>query len=419
MFTARPARQRGWWRSFACALPALLLLVLPALAGADDAAAASPPGGGPAIRVEGSRFVDAAGKTVRLRGVNFSGLEFVAIQGWNPADPSGGMGGRPNGPDWNAIRAWHANVVRLPLNEASWLGYSCKDTAGDTHNPDPGHNYRAAVAALVKQANSAGLYVILDLHWSAPGSICPMLQTQMADADHAIDFWSSVAAAYKDNPAVMFELYNEPFFDFDFDGDAWATMMSGRGGSFSGLPATGDGGHWQHLRQPWKAAGFQQMIDAVRATGAANVVLVSGLRYAQDLSGWLANRPTDPRRQMAATWHAYPTFGAKWENPCSWRNRYCTPNYSPQIFDQVKAILAAGTPVLITETGDQNTPGTMGAPLVATVTEFADRNGLGVIGWCWDLFHEPSNVLIKDADGTPTDGYGRVFHDWMVRQDGP
>ena len=34
------------------------------------------------------------------------------------------------------------------------------------------------------QANGAGLYVILDLHWSAPGSTCPMLKTQMADADH-------------------------------------------------------------------------------------------------------------------------------------------------------------------------------------------------------------------------------------------
>ena len=53
-------------------------------------------------------------------------------------------------------------------------------------------------------------------------------------------------------------------------------------------------------------AGFQQCINAIRATGAQNVVALGGLSYCDDLSGWLANAPVDPAGQMAAAWHPYP-----------------------------------------------------------------------------------------------------------------
>jgi len=385
-------------------------------------------GGGLSIRVQGNQFVDAAGRAVQLRGVNFSGFESVAIQGWSPTDPSGGQGGQADGPNWAAIAGWRANVVRLPLNEASWLGYTCTDTDGVVHNPDPGGNYRSAVETQVAQANAAGLYVILDLHWSAPGGTCPMLKTQMADADHSPAFWASVAQRFRNNPAVLFELFNEPDFNFDFSGDPWSAMMQGSGGSFSGYPATSNGNNWQNVQQPWTAVGYQQLIDAVRAAGAGNVVLIGSLEYSADLSGWLAHRPTDPRGQMAAVWHAYPTYGQTWENPCSGGNTYCVPNNSPGVFGDVQGILAAGLPVLITETGDRNSSGTNGAPLVATVTRFADAPGnagadwsaapglppIGVIGWTWDVWTDPDDVLIKDVNGTPTDGYGQFFRGWML-----
>jgi len=71
----------------------------------------------PAVSVQGNRLVDAAGNLLQLRGVSFSGFEFVAIGGWSPADPSGGQAGQPNGPRWSAVKAWRANTVRLTLNE--------------------------------------------------------------------------------------------------------------------------------------------------------------------------------------------------------------------------------------------------------------------------------------------------------------
>ncbi len=347
---------------------------------------------------------------IQPRGVNFSGFEFTAIGGWDPADPSGAQGGQADGPKWSAIAAWKANIVRIPLNEASWLGYTCVDIGGVVHNPDPGANYKSAVATQVAEANAAGLYVILDLHWAAPGNTCPMLQSQMADADHSLAFWTSIANQFKNNPAVMFELFNEPFLNFDFSGsDAWSYMMSGTSGAFTGYPATDSAGNWQDVQQPWNIASYQQMIDAVRATGAGNVVLIGTMQYDQNLSNWLAYKPTDPHGQMAAAWHPYPTYGTAWGTPA-----YAQPNFSPQIWTEVQSIRAAGIPVIATETGDQNSPGTVGAPLVSTVTGFADQNNVGVIGWTWDVWGDPSNVLIKDVTGTPTDGYGQFFHDWMV-----
>jgi hypothetical protein len=39
---------------------------------------------------------------------------------------------------------------------------------------------------------------------------------------------------------------------------------------------------------------------------------------------------------------------------------------------------------------------------------------IGVIGWCWDIWPLANNMLIQDGDGTPTDGYGQFFQNWMV-----
>jgi aryl-phospho-beta-D-glucosidase BglC (GH1 family) len=348
----------------------------------------------PIVKVSGNHLVDGSGNTLQLRGVNVSGLEFVAVQGWDPGNPWGNQTGDAT-PNFNAIKNWKANVVRLPLNEASWLGLTCKDATGASRKADPGGNYQATVEKTVSAATAAGLYVILDLHWSAPGTACPLAQNQMADADHSIAFWGSVASKFKSSPNVMFELFNEPYVGGTFE---WSDIM--KGGTMTNY-VTG-GSPWQ-VNTTWAAAGMQQLLNAVRATGARNVVLVGTANWSQDLSGWVANKPTDPAHQMAAAWHPYPSSTSVGDPQAA------LPNFGSVAYTWAQEILDAGFPLVISETGDHNANGTVGAPLLANLLPWADARSVSYLGWTWDVWGDSDNVLIKDAAGDPTDGYGVYF----------
>ncbi len=383
-------------------LAALLLAALalaaaprPAIAAGAGAGTPGKPAAPLALRVQGNRLVDGAGQVVQLRGASIAGLESVAAQGWSPANPWGN-----NVADFAALRAWGANVVRLPLNEASWLGYPCTDGAGAKHDPDPGRNYRDTVRRAVADAQRAGLYVILDLHWTAPARACPWAQAPMADADNSPLFWTQVAGEFKSQPGVLFELFNEPFMDWlAFGQSPWKVLRDG--GTHRQYTAATQG-HWQ-VELNWRSAGMQQLLDAVRATGATNVVLAAGLGWSRDLSGWLASRPLDPLQQLAAVWHAYP----KSMQPGS--ADAAIPLHGSLDYQQMEDILRAGFPVLITETGDHNAPGTRGAPFASQLLPWADRVGASYLGWTFNAWPQPDYVLVKDARGTPSDGWGEYF----------
>jgi len=361
------------------------------------------------ISVSGRNLVDAKGKILQLRGVNMSGLEYVAIQGWNPGDPWG-IGIPSN--VWDLLQQWKVNAVRIPLNEASWLGYDCVDGGNKVRNADPGKNYRATVQKAVGNATARNLYVILDLHITAPDdplravngvkAMCPMQQNPLPDAAHALEFWTSIATTFKGNSNVMFELYNEPFF-YGKSGSksSWETIRDG--GTMSDY-VTGDGSNFQIQNHPWKVAGSQQMLNAVRATGATNVILSGGPDWTQRLDYWLDYRPTDPLNQLAAAWHAYPAYGKAWGTP-----EYTFPGFKDG-YAWAEKIVAAGVPVVITETGDHNAIGTQGAPFVSHLLPWADKNGISYFGWAFDIWPDNhDHVLLKDKTGAPTDGYGEYF----------
>jgi endoglucanase len=231
------------------------------------------------LRARDNHLVDGRGKVIRLLGVNRSGAEYACIQGYGFFD------GPTDQHSIRVMKSWHINAVRVPLNEDCWLGINgVKPQFG-------GASYRQAIGAFVGRLNRAGLYVILDLHVAAPGSEKAVGIIPLPDADHAPDFWRSVAATFAANHSLAFDLYNEPH---DVGWDCWLRGCM--------LPAGGEGSQ-QH--PAYRAAGMQDLVDAVRSTGAQQPLMAGGRGYARNLAGWLAHRPIDPAGQLAASEHNY------------------------------------------------------------------------------------------------------------------
>jgi endoglucanase len=358
------------------------------------------------IRADGPRLSDARGNTIQLRGVNVSGFE-----GW------GSFGGpAPDMPSTSALLDWKVNAVRLPLNEAGWLGLTTVGMGGNTVTPFAA-TYQATVKAAVAKFTAAGIYTILDLHWSAPSNFAANVQNPMMDADNSLKFWISVSSAFKNNPAVLFELFNEPYIipvtsvgDGAFEAatghipDTAANAIIRGGGTASyyfGLSTGTFGGKRQRAAYTWQSIGYQQAIDAIRSTEAGNVIICGGNRYSSDLSWWSQNPPSDPLNQLAGAIHAYPSDWSTFPYNITARTASTNAMLAP---------VAAHHPIIMTELGDET--GSNPAPFATAVLAWADLHGYSVMAWTWNAWGGP-NTLIK-SDRTPTEGLGRTFHDWTL-----
>jgi len=378
----------------------------------------------------GGRFVDGNGSTIKFMGFNLSALEYAPIGGLAAASGSTNWGnqlgttdGRPN---FSYFSTWDANVVRIPLNEASWnangSSATCVDvkgylgTAGATVHPDPMGTYRADVMQAVTAAAAAGFYVILDLHWSAPSNFCPFDQDQMANSTNSVTFWTSVAQTFKAYPNVMFELFNEPY-----QWGATDAQLTAGNSALSTYYAGGSGGAlYQPYTYSYTTAGWNQMIAAVRGTGATNVILVGTVNWSGDNTTWLANVPKDVTPagysgawtpQIAATWHTYPAYGASFGTTAY---NVISNNGSLTAAQQ---IVNAGYPVIVTEFGDANTTVTT-APFVSTWLKQFDAAGISYVGWAWSppasVYANPANQMTLTATGTPTTGLGQITYNHYV-----
>ena len=50
---------------------------------------------------------------------------------------------------------------------------------------------------------------------------------------------------------------------------------------------------------------MQSMVNAVRSTGAANVLMLGGEEFSNDLTLVAGLQPTDPDHNLVASWHSY------------------------------------------------------------------------------------------------------------------
>jgi endoglucanase len=332
-------------------------------------------GAAPQLHVSGNKLVDQNGNQVVLHGVDRSGTEYECVQG------NGIFDGPSDQASITAMKSWGpVNAVRVPLNEACWNAESYVNSAY------AGTNYINAIKAYVSLLNSNGIVAILDLHWtdglytgssSGCSSAEATCQKPMPDSAEAIPFWTSVANTFKGNDAVIFDLFNEPYAsraDNNNTTEGWQCWETGS-------PCTG-------ISYP--VAGMQQMVNAVRSTGANNVLMLGGEEYSNDLTGWLQYEPTDPDHNLVASWHSY-NF-----NTCSTQSCWTS---------QVAPVIAS-VPVVAGEIGENDCAGTYIDPL----TTWLESENTSFLAWAWnaDFACSSGPGLITDYTGTPTN-YGAAY----------
>lgn len=154
----------------------------------------------PRLAAKGNRIVvTGSEKPVLLRGLNRSGFEYSAPNSEGFAAAAG-----ITREEIECIaREWNANILRIPFNQ----DWALNGRAGRT-----GEEYLADLDRVIHWASSSGAYTLLDLQWlSADRAHGPanMMVPPLPD-EHTPTLWRMLARRYRDEPAVLLDVFNEP-----------------------------------------------------------------------------------------------------------------------------------------------------------------------------------------------------------------
>ena len=310
------------------------------------------------LHVVGNKVLNKDGKDVWLQGANVVSLEFLV------------NGDHVLRSILVAVDEWKANAIRLPVKDDYWFGKEANDG---------GKKYREMLDAAITLAANHGAYTILDLHrFRAP------------QQRHA-DFWKDAATRYKNHPAVLFDLFNEPH------GTSWEVWKNGGFVEDKDAPADEDNFLTPEEKalnaKGFHSIGMQALINVVRETGAKNIVLVGGLDWAYDLSGIAKGFDVDDKggNGIIYSTHIYP-----WKS--DWQNKVL--------------VVADKYPILLGEVGASNKKMEFipaenqedAATWVPRVLGFIQKYKLH---WtAWSMHPGTSPVLITGWDYAPTPEWG-------------
>jgi uncharacterized protein (TIGR03437 family) len=222
----------------------------------------------PPFRVQGPALVDSTNTGFLMRGVQMSGLDAANP---TPVDTAAVAAMTPL--TFRLIQQrWNTNTLRLPVSTAVWR----RD----------GLPYLNRIAAIVKSANQEHLLVVLAAFEAAPTGL-PTPDT--------LDFWKAAAAFFKETPALIFDIFNQP------------STLNIPGAS----PAQHRPGDWDVwlnggvLAGGQRSIGMQALVDAIRAAGAEQVVAVSSFHDPLDFQGFT---PANAIRDPNVIYEAHPFY---------------------------------------------------------------------------------------------------------------
>jgi hypothetical protein len=152
---------------------------------------------------------------------------------------------------------WHADALRFQVSRCTLFDRSPYNTS-----------YLDLVDSLVNATNNLGMVAIVTLQEEE----CDAKTKPFPDAT-SVRFWKVVAPHFKDNPDVMFDLFNEPRLAVAgpiTENDVWNIWRNGGKVDSGGVDDT--------------FVGMQALVDTVRAAGADNVVVAESNKADSDMS---------------------------------------------------------------------------------------------------------------------------------------
>jgi len=275
------------------------------------------------LSVDGNRIVDESGEAVSLAGVSW----FWSTIGW----------GAEKWYNKDAVayvaEDFDASVVRAAIAAGERGGYA----------QFPAEQIQMA-SAVIDGAIDAGVYVIIDWH-SHDAEKHP---------EDAVEFFTLMAELYGDTPNVIYEIYNEPLQDTD----------------------------WEKVIKPYA----YEVIEAIRAVDPDNLIVVGTQSWSQDVDEATAS-PIEGYDNLAYTLHFYAA------------------THGQNLRDKAQTALDNGYALFVTEWGSVDAYG-KGAP-DAEATEvwmdFIKDNDLSMVNWSLHDKNEGASILKEGA--SPTGGW--------------
>jgi endoglucanase len=316
----------------------------------------------PRLAVAGRQIVVDGSRPLLLRGINRSGLEY--------AEPGerGFLEAAAISEDEISyvVRDWRANVIRVPFNQDWVMNGRGRFSAAA---------YLEALDRVIFWAARAGAYTLLDLQWldadvarglNADGSCnrVPSLPTM-----DSIAAWSRLALRYRDEPAVLFDVFNEPHDQLPDD----PSLLEGIGEDGTTFPLPRRRvtmAEWQ----PWA----RHLVHAIRREHPRSLVFVSGVSWAYDLRGMpltIAAGSQELFPNIVYSTHVYPWSGT----PAGIRPLFSSTSHRALSWKDAFGSLSRRAPVFVAEWGG-------GSPHVGfgeALARYARRLGLGWTAWSW------------------------------------